>query len=601
MTPGTHNPRPEEQLRVLASASGGGHPGPRPLWAGHSAEPQMEPARLRTQDPQPRVASVRVQELHWPGRHNPRPRSHGTSSSMGSQGPHLLEDFLSPSQLRSLARVDDLHAVTVLELCVDAHQNSLGNFGVHLPNLSQLKLNGSRLTSVRDLGTSLGRLQVLWLSRCGLRDLDGIGSFQALKELFVSYNNIWDLSPLCLLEQLEVLDLEGNSVDDLGQVCYLQLCPRLATLTLEGNPMCLQPAPSPSSTVHQDYDYRTEVRRLVPQLQVLDEAPAAQTSQPTTRTLIQDWLMVKEAIREGCTLDSLLPELDCPQGAAMWRLGPIRTLPEAQPQQTSPWPLSLLLPRTLLPDSLFPENLVPEDEASNLTHGASQVLCGNPTKGLRERKQQCQTWVPPEQLPLHRPVGLTVSTSAQRPQPADSPVLSASAPFWFRTQKELCLRHLESLKEGAAAPWGPQPQPSPKEQQNEAWPPSLAPGLPLRFAKPSGASSCKLVPSPPKYRMPLNSGTGSWGITEQQFRGRRLRSLGLPAPPPLLSISHYPQACLQQGKGPLCGYVAWALVSAELAVAWSRGSLMVTSRVWGVRRTSSCSPAISNCPFITGA
>lgn len=114
---------------------------------------------------------------------------------------------------------------------------------------------------------------MLWLARCGLTDLDGVGSFLALKvgvgcpglgrrcqalpwlsplppqELYVSYNNISDLSPLCLLEELEVLDLEGNSVDDLGQVRYLQLCPRLATLTLEGNLVCLRPGPSPSSKV----------------------------------------------------------------------------------------------------------------------------------------------------------------------------------------------------------------------------------------------------------------------------------------------------------------------------------------------------------------
>ncbi|XP_011385046.1 leucine-rich repeat-containing protein 56-like, partial [Pteropus vampyrus] len=96
-----------------------------------------------------------------------------------------------------------------------------------------------------DLGTSLGRLRVLWLARCGLVDLDGIGSLPALEELYVSYNSISDLSPLCLLEQLEVLDLEGNSVEDLGQVRYLQLCPRLATLTLEGNLVCLRPSPGP--------------------------------------------------------------------------------------------------------------------------------------------------------------------------------------------------------------------------------------------------------------------------------------------------------------------------------------------------------------------
>lgn len=41
-----------------------------------------------------------------------------------------------------------------------------------------------------------------------------------------------------------MLDLEGNNVEDLGQVRYLQLCPRLAMLTLEGNLVCLQPSPS---------------------------------------------------------------------------------------------------------------------------------------------------------------------------------------------------------------------------------------------------------------------------------------------------------------------------------------------------------------------
>ncbi|XP_072615317.1 leucine-rich repeat-containing protein 56 isoform X4 [Vulpes vulpes] len=164
-----------------------------------------------------------------------------------------------PGVHRALAQVDDLGLVNMLEMCVNTRENSLGNFGKHLPKLSQLKLNGSCLGSVRDLGTSLGRLQVLWLARCGLTDLDGVGSFLALKELYVSYNNISDLSPLCLLEELEVLDLEGNSVDDLGQVRYLQLCPRLATLTLEGNLVCLRPGPSPSSKVPRSYNYRAEI------------------------------------------------------------------------------------------------------------------------------------------------------------------------------------------------------------------------------------------------------------------------------------------------------------------------------------------------------
>lgn len=46
-----------------------------------------------------------------------------------------------------------------------------------------------------------------------------------------------------------MLDLEGNCVEDPGQLRYLQLCPRLATLTLEGNPLCLRPGSGPTHQV----------------------------------------------------------------------------------------------------------------------------------------------------------------------------------------------------------------------------------------------------------------------------------------------------------------------------------------------------------------
>ena len=42
--------------------------------------------------------------------------------------------------------------------------------------------SGSWLSmSPRDLGTTLSHLQVLWMSRCNLADLDGIPSFSSLK------------------------------------------------------------------------------------------------------------------------------------------------------------------------------------------------------------------------------------------------------------------------------------------------------------------------------------------------------------------------------------------------------------------------------------
>ncbi|XP_007947555.2 leucine-rich repeat-containing protein 56 [Orycteropus afer afer] len=466
-------------------------------------------------EPRPSTARIRVQELSWPGLHNPCPQSKGAGSQGGSRDEQLLGEDLSPAQLQALAQVDDLRMVSMLEMCVDTRKNSLGNFGIHLPNLSQLKLNGSCLASVRDLGTSLGHLQVLWLACCGLPDLDGISSFPALKELYVSYNNVSDLSPLCLLEQLEVLDLEGNSVEDLGQVHYLRLCPRLATLTLEGNPVCLQPGPGPSNKAPQGYNYRAEVRKLIPQLQVLDEAPATQTGLPAAGTLIQDRLLVQQAIREGSVLDGPLPGLDRPQGAPMWRLGPMLSLPKAQTRPPRPWPLSLLLPGGPLPEGLLPEDPAPADDASNLTHGTSHVLCGNPTKGLRERKHQCQAWVPAplEKLPSQR--------AATGPDPTDCPDLLALTKL--RTWRELCLRHQESPKDTTAAPQGP---PRGPEAQDDRAGSQAAPGPPSPDPELSRALGCKLIPSPPKYPMPPDSGPSPWGPTEQHFRGRRLRGLG---------------------------------------------------------------------------
>ena len=49
----------------------------------------------------------------------------------------------------------------------------------------------------------------MWASRCCLLELDGISSMCNLKELYLSYNEISDLSPLSMLDQLEILDLEG--------------------------------------------------------------------------------------------------------------------------------------------------------------------------------------------------------------------------------------------------------------------------------------------------------------------------------------------------------------------------------------------------------
>ena len=63
---------------------------------------------------------------------------------------------------RRLAGRDDLETVTFLEFTVDTAEHSIGDLGVRVPALEQLKLSGSNVATVRDLGL-LRNVQVLWL------------------------------------------------------------------------------------------------------------------------------------------------------------------------------------------------------------------------------------------------------------------------------------------------------------------------------------------------------------------------------------------------------------------------------------------------------
>ncbi|XP_060031860.1 leucine-rich repeat-containing protein 56 isoform X3 [Erinaceus europaeus] len=513
-----------------------------PCWEKAAACRRLEngPGQSR----RPGTASVRVWELSGQGQRNPCPQSRDPGDHRGDHGESLLEECLSPTRLiwgftdtprpsrpcqalslvcggtwQALARGDDLALVRTLEMTVDTRENSLGSFALHLPSLRELKLNGSRLGSVRDLGTSLGRLQVLWVARCGLRDLDGIGSLPALKELYASYNDIAELSPLCQLEALEALDLEGNSVEDLGQVQYLRLCPRLAALTLDGNPVSLQPGPA-----HQgpgDCSYRVELRRLLPQLRVLDDVPAAHTGCPGPLELGRDRLLVKEAIK-ACGLDGHYAGLDAPRGAPLQRPAPPPS--PLEPQSWAPWlwPLS---------QGLHSKDQVAEDDTSNLTHGASRVLCGNPTRGLWERRQQSQARVSREPSP-HWPEALT-SVSTGDLDPAVGPELPAGTPL--PALREPCLGqvHPTPLSAGPARYPGSQqpgasvlqsPRRGPKEKETARA--TTSPSPPRLTPEPSGTPSCALTPSPPRLPMPPGLGSSSRGPLQLQFRGRRLRALG---------------------------------------------------------------------------
>ena len=171
----------------------------------------------------------------------------------------FLKEFTEET-LSTLTGTDpqDFPTLHKLTLKVDLSLNSLQNLGFLLPNLRELKINSSKLSSLRDIGTSLVHLEVLWASRCGLQDLAGILMFQSLSELYVSFNSIRDLTDIGFLNSLQVLDLEGNEVD-LANLEHLQPLKELYSLNLAQNPIA------------GSKEYPKCVYETVRSLEVLDE------------------------------------------------------------------------------------------------------------------------------------------------------------------------------------------------------------------------------------------------------------------------------------------------------------------------------------------
>ncbi|CAK9011668.1 Leucine-rich repeat-containing protein 56, partial [Durusdinium trenchii] len=172
-------------------------------------------------------------------------------------------DMLTDDKLRKLAAKDDLESVTDITFRVDTTDQSISQLGLMLPNLVNLTLDKSIVSSFRDFGTHLRSLQVLHLSASHVNDLDGISALDALTELFLANNHVKSLTPLAMHEHLRVLDLRGNMVTGLDEVDQLGTCLQLRELVLAENPVArIEP-------------YRRVVFQFVPQLKLLDQVAAA--------------------------------------------------------------------------------------------------------------------------------------------------------------------------------------------------------------------------------------------------------------------------------------------------------------------------------------
>ncbi|KAK3103608.1 hypothetical protein FSP39_020495 [Pinctada imbricata] len=327
----------------------------------------------------------------------------------------LLEQYLSPGKLKLLTGVQDLESVRCLEIKVNTSDTSLGNFGSLLPNLTQLKLSNSLIRSIRDLGSSLRNLTVLWMSRCGLLELDGISSMLSIKELYLSYNEICDISSLSMLDFLQILDLEGNNLDDVQQIHHLTMCSRLSSLTLEGNPVCV--VPHPDADESDEYDYRLTVKTAIPQLKYLDEEPLTEEASPSKKVNVfdDDWAYLEELQKDmgiGGSMESLdqssqgsgsRPSSTGRPGTASlrpstgYRPGTVlRPGTGFRPMSASRRPATMsggsvrpatagVGPGTTSQKSDIEAAAMTDDSSSELTMG--KVICGNPSKALIARRK----------------------------------------------------------------------------------------------------------------------------------------------------------------------------------------------------------------------
>jgi Leucine-rich repeat (LRR) protein len=104
----------------------------------------------------------------------------------------------------------DLTQVTTFEVRVSAEEHNLAELLTLLPRLEQLTLDGSHISSFRDLGVASDRLTHLSLAHVGIIDLDGLGdALPNLRELNLAGNPVRDVAPLAYHASLKSINLQG--------------------------------------------------------------------------------------------------------------------------------------------------------------------------------------------------------------------------------------------------------------------------------------------------------------------------------------------------------------------------------------------------------
>jgi len=272
----------------------------------------------------------------------------------------VFDDMITEEYLQKVSGAEDLSTVTTIKLHIDTSYQSLLDIGDLLKRLDHLTLDGSKISSVRDLGVGLKYLISLSINDCGLSELDGIGMLTSLKELSAGDNDIEDVTALALHETIESIDLHGNKITDISVADTLSSCPNLHHLVLAGN--SIERAPK----------YTLVVAAMIPQLETLDGESVdrnakAKVSNGMILEAASAMQLEQEELDDERRMEMALMGDDMCFGSL---IGPSEMIGNEQSFGLSTGDNTCSLP----------------DNGSDLTHGSAVVLAGSMASAIRRRR-----------------------------------------------------------------------------------------------------------------------------------------------------------------------------------------------------------------------
>ena len=137
----------------------------------------------------------------------------------------------------NIKNISEIKQTKSIKLTIDKNFGMLNDIGYYLPNLIELNLEGSEVSSILDIGISFENLLKLNVSKCKLFDLSGIVCFKKLEELNASNNMIRDLIDLEMCSEIKILNLSNNNIEDEDNLYFLNSCEKLEKVYLSGNPI----------------------------------------------------------------------------------------------------------------------------------------------------------------------------------------------------------------------------------------------------------------------------------------------------------------------------------------------------------------------------